>query len=379
LSKNGLVLAVGGPGYHRNGDGWGHGHVRVFGLSGEKWFQRGDDFYGAAAGNGLGWSVALSGDGSVVSMGAPYNDQSYEMAGHVRVYKWSKDGVSSDEAWTQRGRNINGEAVSDWSGSSVTMNDDGTFLAIGAPGLERSSGGHVRVFEFGAADESWEKIGQDIDGQNAGNHFSINLASSGSTIAIGAVDNETRNDNSGHVRVFDLVESIWVQRGVAINGKSAGDYSGYSVSLNDAGTVVAIGAPYASNFAGEATVYEWDNEEQEWIQRGDTLHFIGEELLLRFNLFGESISLNGSGDTVVIGAVVGGETNRAGSVYIYEWDGMKWNLTGEIQGKHYYEEFGRSVSISADALTLAAGAPGNSQGRGDGVDYAGFVRVYKWS
>jgi len=197
LSKYGTVLAVGER---------FNNHVRVFELSGEDWIQRGDDFYGAAGGQLVGVSVALRGDGSVVSMGAPpwYNK------GHVRVYKWSnKDDGSSEEAWTQKGSTINGEAVWEWSGYSVAMNDYGTVIGIGAPngGKKTFRSGNVRVFEF--VDRSWVQRGQDIGSRNIGDHsgWSISsLDSSGSTIAIGAPTNDGNGDNAGHIRVYDWVD-----------------------------------------------------------------------------------------------------------------------------------------------------------------------------
>jgi len=66
---------------------------------------------GAAADDLLGSSVALSVDGSVVIMGARYNNDNGSDAGHVRVYEWRKDG--SSEAWVQKGSTIKGEAAGD--------------------------------------------------------------------------------------------------------------------------------------------------------------------------------------------------------------------------------------------------------------------------
>ena len=378
LSKNGTVLAVGGMFNGGNGDY--SGHVRVFKWSGKEWIQRGDDFYGEKAGNHLGFSVALSDDGSVVIMGARVNDDNGLNAGHVRVYEWSKDGSSAAEAWAQKGNTIKGEAAGEQSGYSVTMNEDGSVVGIG--GLNQSGFlGHVRVFEF--KNESWVQRGQGIYGEirNDWSGHSISLDSSGSTISIGAPRNGGKygNDYAGHVRVYDWNEYMWVQRGEDIHGESnSGDYSGWSVSLNGAGTVVAIGAPSASHRKGQARVYEWrgDEEDAGWIQRGASI--IGEESIVSDNL-GGSISVDRSGDIVAIGASRGGDNDR-GIVYVYEWDGLTstWNLKGEMQGELGRALFGSSVSISADASTIAVGAPDH----GEPFDYIaagpGVARVYKW-
>ena len=47
-------------------------------------------------------------------------------AGHVRVYEW--DGVTD---WVQLGLDIDGEAVGDLSGQSVSLSSDGSRMAIG--------------------------------------------------------------------------------------------------------------------------------------------------------------------------------------------------------------------------------------------------------
>ena len=52
--------------------------------------------------------------------------------------------------WRQRGADIDGEAANDWSGSSVSLSSDGTILAIGAPYNDGngSDAGHVRVYKY---------------------------------------------------------------------------------------------------------------------------------------------------------------------------------------------------------------------------------------
>ena len=86
-----------------------------------------------------GYSVSLSADGTRVAIGAPYNDGSFDGAGHVRVYSW--DG----SAWTQVGPDIDGEAAWDSSGHSVSLSADGSRVAIGAH-YNGDGIGHVRVY-----------------------------------------------------------------------------------------------------------------------------------------------------------------------------------------------------------------------------------------
>ena len=73
-----------------------------------------------------GRSVSMSSDGTIVAIGAYYNDGNGSNAGHVRVYQYSSG------SWSQLGSDIDGEAADDYSGHSVSMSSDGTILAIGA-------------------------------------------------------------------------------------------------------------------------------------------------------------------------------------------------------------------------------------------------------
>eukprot|EP00980_Cylindrotheca_fusiformis_P016542 scaffold4957_cov111-Cylindrotheca_fusiformis.AAC.1 len=71
-----------------------------------------------------GYSVALSKDGKTLAIGAPGND-----AGHVRVYHKDDDASSFE----QIGENIYGEAAKDQFGFSVALSANGSVLAVGAP------------------------------------------------------------------------------------------------------------------------------------------------------------------------------------------------------------------------------------------------------
>ena len=66
---------------------------------------------------------------------------------------------------TQIGSNINGYAAYDESGSSVSISDDGTIIAIGAPKNDGNGNesGHVRVFQLSSG--SWSQLGDDINGR----------------------------------------------------------------------------------------------------------------------------------------------------------------------------------------------------------------------
>ena len=121
--------------------------------------QLGSDIDGEAAGDEFGSAVAVSEDGSILAVGAAYNDGGGTSAGHVRVYQYASS------SWSQLGGDIDGEAAQDRSGTSISLSDDGSILAIGAR-LNDGGGsnfGHVRVYEY--ASSSWSQLGSDIDGE----------------------------------------------------------------------------------------------------------------------------------------------------------------------------------------------------------------------
>jgi hypothetical protein len=110
----------------------------------------------------------------------------------------------------QIGEDIDGEAASDQSGFSVDLSEDGNLVAIGAnANAENGSlSGHVRIYQnIGGA---WIQIGEDIDGEAEGDKSgaSLCISSDGSVLIIGAPYNDGNGIDSGHVRVFDLSNTL---------------------------------------------------------------------------------------------------------------------------------------------------------------------------
>ena len=102
---------IGSP-FHGNDDnGNFSGHVRVYTLANDTWVQIGQDIL-------LRKSVSLSSDGSIIAIGADGNDDNGNLSGHVRVYTLEND------TWVQIGQDIDGEAVDDESGKSVSLSSD---------------------------------------------------------------------------------------------------------------------------------------------------------------------------------------------------------------------------------------------------------------
>jgi hypothetical protein len=332
-----------------------------------QWDQKGNDIDSEAAGDQLGNSVSLSNDGTVVAIGAPLNDGNGTASGHVRVYAFESS------SWVQRGADIDGEDAIDFSGFSVSLSSDGNVVAIGAR-LNDGNGtksGHVRVYAFESS--SWVQRGADIDGEAAGDASgnNVSLSNDGNVVAIGATSgNDENGASSGHVRVYSFESSSWVQRGADIDGEADADQSGISVSLSSDGNVVAIGALLNDGNgtdSGHVRVYAF--ESSSWVQRGAD---IDGEAAIDFSGF--SVSLSSDGNVVAIGARLNdGNGTNSGHVRVYAFESSSWVQRGaDIDGEAAGDSSGDSVSLSNDGNVVAIGASGND---GNGTN-SGHVRVY---
>ena len=189
--------------------------------------QLGTDIDGEAAGDESGQSVSMNQDGTIVAIGANANDGTGNLAGHVRIYQYSNN------SWTQLGSDIDGEAAEDQSGYSVSLSSDGTIVAIGAQYNDgtASNAGHVRIYQY--SNNSWTQLGSDIDGEADGDlsGYSVSLSSDGTIVAIGARQNDGTASNAGHTRIYQYSNNSWTQLGSDIDGEAGGDESGYSCLL----------------------------------------------------------------------------------------------------------------------------------------------------
>jgi len=364
LSTDGSIVAIGAVG--NDGNSSESGHVRVYQYSLSSWTQIGSDIDGEALGDNSGYSISLNADGTILAIGATNNDGNGIGAGHVRVYQ------DSSNNWIQIGNDIDGEAAGDNSGYSVSLNADGTILAIGATNNDGNGNdaGHVRVYQYSAG--NWIKIGSDIDGENAGNYFgvSVDLNADGTILAIGATGNDGNGNSAGHVRVFQDSSNYWIQIGSDIDGENAGDHSGYSVSLNADGTILAVGATGNDgngNDAGHVRIYQYSSNN--WTQTGSDIdgETVGDNS-------GCAVSLSADGSIVAIGALGNdGNGNDAGQIRVYQYSASNWTQIGsDIDGDVTNDYFGSAVSLSADGSIVAIGAPEND---GNGAD-AGHTKIY---
>jgi flagellin-like hook-associated protein FlgL len=286
------------------------GQVRVYSWDGSAWVQKGADLVGEAPGDAVS-SISMSSDGDTIVVGASYNDGNGTDAGHARVYDWN------GSAWIQRSNDLDGESSTDYSGQSVSISADGNTLALSSPGNNSNGNdsGYVRIYTWSGT--SWTAVGNPIIGESAEDKFNkVSISTDGKTVAVGATGNDGNGADSGHVRVYSWNGTAWIQLGADINGEAAGDISGYSVALSDAGDTVAIGAPEndgnGSN-AGHVRLYDWNGSA--WVQRGADLDGEASD-----DRSGSSVSINSIGSSVVVGAPKNdGNGADSGHSRVYDW------------------------------------------------------------
>lgn len=361
ISANGNVVAIGAI---ENDDGGNRsGHVRVYENIGGIWIQIGQDIAGEAVDDRSGWSLAISADGGIVAIGSDLNNS---WRGQVEVYE------NIGGTWTQIGEDIEGENFQDISATSISLSNDGSIIAIGAPRSDgtANNSGHVRVFENSGG--SWIQIGQDIDGVQEQGRLgnSVALNGEGNIVAIGASQNDENGTNTGEVKIYENQNGTWTQLGGDINGEVEFEDSGSEVALSQVGNIVAISSPSSNAnglHSGHVRIFEYLGGA--WTQIGGDI--IGEA---SEDYFGWSIALSASGNIIAIGSLWNDNNGSdAGNVRIFQnldgvWTQMGLNINGEAAN----DNSGFSVDISDDGSIVAIGAKAND---GNG-EFSGHVRVF---
>ncbi len=355
ITSNGLRIAIGAE--RNDGNGTNSGQVRVYEYFDTLgWYQIGYDIYGQGSSNYFGTSVSLSSDGSIVAIGAIMNYGSSPNTGYVQIYE-----NTQTFNWVQKGGDILGTLDMDKFGSSISLNADGTRVAIGATQEFGVHIGFVRVYDFDAIN-GWVQIGNDIVGDAKFDEFgySIMINDDGSRVIVGAPFNSSNGDNSGQAKVYELNNNEWIQLGEDFLGENAEDELGYSISINSDGSVIAIGAPQNDDNglnAGQVKVYKYNNIDG-WIQVGGDLNGV------QHSRFGYAVSLDDVGNTLAVGAYLNSEIEpAAGKVKIYKYDEtVGWTQWGQdINGTSNSQLLGQAVALNSSGNTVVIGAQSSGE------------------
>jgi hypothetical protein len=403
LSSDGSVLAIGAP---RNGGSEKFGQVRVYSYNGSNWIQMGDAIYGRN-GELAGGAVALSSNGLVLAVGGANLDAN---TGQVRVFEWIEPDYPSTQTVQYDGQTYeacvggpvitvdkdgnhnvyeDGKAVYGTLSSDDFDDTDGLLNAM--PGQTRSfycSAHPAATFKVTCPEQKWTQRGLNLTLglESTYSGESVSLNSDGSVLAFGSpFDGNGGSNRRGRVDIYqwDEAQWAWVPKGLHIQGESndgnysswtPGDmYTGYSVSLSDDGSSIAIGAyAYIHGYAdgiteqpGRVRVFQWNGTD--WIQKGRNLLGMRSYAAWWETYFGFSVSLSGDGSTLIAGAY----GSKAGDYVQAFRFGNDWEQLGETVYGDTRTDFGYAVSISENGLTMAVGSPRSWD------DNPGLVRVFK--
>mgnify|MGYP003387093300 CR=1 FL=1 len=204
---------------------------------------------------------------------------------------------------------------------------------------------------------NWKQIGSSISGESYADttNCSISLSGNGTIVAIGSYNSNNRN---GQVNVYEYASSVWTKLGDTINNTHSEDYFGYSVSLNSAGTIVAIGAPYGnSDISGKISVYKYVNSA--WTQIGSDI--TGS---LTFDRIGNAVTLNSS--STISGDIIVSSISGNGLLQTYKYNSTWTQLGSNIQisdGSTY------SITSNSNNTIVAIGVQSSDPG---------YTNVYKY-
>ncbi|HBG69460.1 MAG: hypothetical protein A2W93_01395 [Bacteroidetes bacterium GWF2_43_63] len=343
------------------------GRVSVYQYNGSSWQKHGQDIFGSVANDNVGWAVSTNANGTIIAVGITGSDINGTNSGKVDVYQ------NISGAWVQKGNSIAGDSPGDLCGNAISMSADGLTLIVGSQydATYGTSTGNARVFRFIGA--SWTQLGSTFCGSAAYDFFgcSVSINADGSIVAIGAKNADPWGSNSGQVKVFQYQSGgYWTQMGIPVHGDTTNNGAGNGVSLDASGLVLAVGSPgnsVAGTSAGQVKVYEY--VASQWQLKGNPMY--GDVAQDRF---GESIKLSYDGNSLIAGAVNNDFLGtNAGHAKVYNFNSGVWELMGSaICGEGDGDMAGISVGMNYDASLVAVGARANDNLFTD----AGHVRAF---
>jgi len=353
-------------------------------------------------GDKYGSAVSISADGNTMAVGVPFEDgNATGVNGSVyensidsgAVYIYVRDASNS---WVKQAYvKASNTGPTDQFGTTVALNSDGMFLAVGAPNEDSNSTtqnndsgnnvGAVYLFRFsGGTWTQTAKLKPSNAGSGSGHLFgsALALSADGLRVAVsakgdnffgtaivagnGVTTNNYGNPNSGAVHLFKYTGSQWNQEAYFKASNSAQNvFFGTAVSINDSGNRMVVGATGIDSSKGAAYVYHRSGST--WTQEQYISNINGDAS----DHFGNAVSISGNGNTLAIGAhwedsdttgldsVANNNRTNSGAVYLYHRSGTNWTQEEYIKAdvSHDYMIFGWTVKLNYSGGFLAVGSP----------------------
>ncbi len=356
INEDATVLAIGAPGGLTAQSGQ-HGKALVYRFQDGSWSaDTGGSIFplSGSTSTSLGYSTAISADGNVVAFGA----NAFGGSGEVKVYAYS------GSSWSLR-ETISGSDTDSGEGfgKNVKLNSDGTIIAIAAP-TNDSNQGRVVVYVWGGSIYSiragWASHNDDSENDSLESNTVASYLGTGLSLDYtGTILAVSNIKTASQVNVYEWNSSttVWDTKGSAVtNSTGSGTEFGRCVALNRLGNIMAVGAPSANTTTGQVRIYKWNGSS--WADYGSVIESPN---TTSGDYFGWSLDINDDGSICVIG----GYGINDGTVYTYAYstnalDGRTandWNLLGSAITIGTSGSFGKSVSIDKEGDIIAIGNP----------------------
>jgi trimeric autotransporter adhesin len=351
----------------------------------------------------FGTSVAVSGDGRTVAVGAfdedggspgidgDQTDNSRSLAGAVYVF------VRAGDTWVQQAYvKASNPDAGDMFGTAVALSATGDTLAVVAPGeasaatgvngnqADNSASGSGAIYVFTRAGTTWSQQAYlKASNTDAGDEMcAVALSGDGNTLAAGACGeasaasgvggDPTDNSapNAGAVYVFARVGATWSQQAyLKASNPDAGDRFGASVALAAVGDVLAVGAPSEASAATGVDANQLDNSRPMagavyvfrrggavWTQEA----YVKASAITSGDFFGHALALAPDGLGLAVGAPGHDAVPNAGAVFLFA-RGTSWVEVARVLAPDAGNNDQLGASVGLTASVLVAGAPSEDE------------------
>jgi hypothetical protein len=393
MSSDGTVAVVGASGHAVDGK-VGAGAAYVYEFRDGRWEEvarltpEKPQLY-----DGFGWSVAISGDGHTILVGAPNRDSpiNEDIGG---AYVFSDESGSWQLVAAMRATDVN---AYDEFGSSVALSRDGRTAIVGSPSHgEAPSGTDGSAYIMQQVNGTWtviHKIVPDVSERNSNFGMYVALDADGNTAAVTRYSHFDNQQvyRKGATFIFATTDGWKTSAQRASfpdpnqNSDNTTDAYGVNVVLSDDGKVAAVAAPDVNvgkgMGAGTAYVYtttgDWSDPAE---NRTVTLL---PPAPVNFGYYGSSVALSADGTVLWIGVDGAGSNGQGEGALVRprsngntgRWAPESYVQTSLTAPHRGQGRFGTAVSMSADGTTLLATSPWLDVGTNERQGGAFVIRV----
>jgi hypothetical protein len=306
--------------------------------------------------------------------------------------------------------------VNDYYGWASAMSEDGTTLAVGAPGEDSGTTGVDSVPNTAAPQagavyiytrtgdvwtfQSYIKANQMTIDDSFGGY--VDLSADGNTLAVSAIREDSSSPGingpsnellsaSGAAYIFTRTGTTWTQQAfIKASNPGANDWFSFPMALSADGNTLAAGARYedsSGSGVGSApnegsvdsgAVYVFSRSGTTWTEQA----FIKSSNNGANDLFGSGVGLSANGNTLVVGAqwedssttginpLPNEDAANSGAGYVYTRTGNTWSFQTMLKASNTGAGDEFSAGRISDDGTLIIAAAAQEDGSGLGINPA---------